>query len=132
VTVIPPLPLTIEVPTTTSPARVAFAFADSRSGDGRRHSIAIGIQPRQVSLPGAVRYGPARDGQPGLRRALLVSDVLRDFPWAKDEPDQDIDFCIEAGDSVESISALRMIEETARHAGHAAILRELTDGAIGQ
>jgi hypothetical protein len=25
-----------------------------------------------------------------------------------------------------------MIEETARHAGHADILRELTDGAIGQ
>jgi hypothetical protein len=37
------------------------------------------------------------------------------------EPDQDIDFRVEAGDSVESISALRMIEETARHAGHAAI-----------
>jgi uncharacterized damage-inducible protein DinB len=27
---------------------------------------------------------------------------------------------------------LHMIEETARHAGHADILRELTDGAIGQ
>jgi hypothetical protein len=25
-----------------------------------------------------------------------------------------------------------MLEETARHAGHADILRELTDGAIGQ
>jgi hypothetical protein len=126
-----------KVPTTTSPARVAFAFADSRSGDGRRHSIAIGIQPRQVSAPGAVRYDPARDGQaPGPHRALLVSDVLRggpiDFPWAKDEPDQDIDFRVEAGDSVESINALSMIEETARHAGHTDILRELTDGAIGQ
>ena len=27
---------------------------------------------------------------------------------------------------------IHMIEETARHAGHADILRELTDGAIGQ
>ena len=27
---------------------------------------------------------------------------------------------------------VHMIEETARHAGHADILRELTDGAIGQ
>src|SRR5205807_3491378 len=27
---------------------------------------------------------------------------------------------------------IHMIEETARHAGHVAILRELTDGAIGQ
>jgi hypothetical protein len=90
------------------------------------------------------------------------------FPWAEDEPDQDIDFRVEAGDSVESITALyqqeiarsreivagaslddlsenqengprtlrwiivHMIEETARHAGHADILRELTDGAIGQ
>jgi hypothetical protein len=91
-----------------------------------------------------------------------------DFPWAKDEPDQDIDFRIAPTDTIESISALyqqeiarsreivagasledlsknqerglrslrwilvHMIEETARHAGHADILRELTDGAIGQ
>jgi hypothetical protein len=90
------------------------------------------------------------------------------FPWAKDEPDPDIDFRISATDTIESISALyqqeisrsreivagaslddlgkneergprslrwimvHMIEETARHAGHADILRELTDGAIGQ
>jgi uncharacterized damage-inducible protein DinB len=90
------------------------------------------------------------------------------FPWAKDEPDQDIDFRISPTDTIESISALyqqeiarsreivagasledlsknqergprslrwimvHMIEETARHAGHADILRELTDGAIGQ
>jgi hypothetical protein len=27
---------------------------------------------------------------------------------------------------------VHMIEETARHSGHADILRELTDGAIGQ
>jgi Protein of unknown function (DUF664) len=27
---------------------------------------------------------------------------------------------------------VHMIEETARHAGHADILRELTDGAVGQ
>jgi uncharacterized damage-inducible protein DinB len=91
------------------------------------------------------------------------------FPWAEDEPDQDIDFRIEPTDTIESISALyqqecarsreivagaslddlskgvdkveprslrwimiHMIEETARHAGHMDILRELTDGAIGQ
>jgi hypothetical protein len=90
------------------------------------------------------------------------------FPWAKDEPDEDIDFRIAPTDTIESISALyqqeiarsreivagasledlgknqergprslrwimvHMIEETARHAGHADILRELTDGAIGQ
>jgi uncharacterized damage-inducible protein DinB len=90
------------------------------------------------------------------------------FPWAKGEPDKDIDFRISAQDTIESISALyeqeiakaraivagaslddlskeqengprtlrwimvHMIEETARHAGHADILRELTDGAIGQ
>jgi uncharacterized damage-inducible protein DinB len=90
------------------------------------------------------------------------------YPWPKDEPDQDIDFRVEPGDTIETISALyqqeitrsrevvagaslddlskeqdrgprslrwimvHMIEETARHAGHADILRELTDGAIGQ
>jgi len=27
---------------------------------------------------------------------------------------------------------IHMIEETARHAGHADILRELTDGAVGE
>jgi uncharacterized damage-inducible protein DinB len=90
------------------------------------------------------------------------------YPWPEDEPDQDIDFRVEPGDTIESISALyqqeiarsrevvdgaslddlskeqergprslrwimvHMIEETARHAGHADILRELTDGAIGQ
>jgi uncharacterized damage-inducible protein DinB len=90
------------------------------------------------------------------------------YPWAEDEPDQDIDFRVEPADTVESVSALyqqeiarsrdivasaslddlskqqdrgprslrwimvHMIEETARHAGHADILRELTDGAIGQ
>ena len=90
------------------------------------------------------------------------------FPWAKDEPDKDIDFRISTTDTIESISAfyqqeiarsreivaaasledlsenqewgprslrwimVHMIEETARHAGHADILRELTDGAIGQ
>ena len=90
------------------------------------------------------------------------------YPWAEDEPDQDIDFRVSATDTIESVSALyreeiarsreivagaslddlskeqdrgprtlrwimvHMIEETARHAGHADILRELTDGAIGQ
>ena len=90
------------------------------------------------------------------------------YPWAEDEPDQDIDFRVSATDTVESVSSLyqeeiarsrdivagaslddlskeqnrgprtlrwimvHMIEETARHAGHADILRELTDGAIGQ
>jgi uncharacterized damage-inducible protein DinB len=91
------------------------------------------------------------------------------FPWPKDDPDEDIDFRIAATDTVESISRLyqqeiarsreivagasledlgqdlgkvkprslrwimvHMIDETARHAGHADILRELTDGAIGQ
>ena len=91
------------------------------------------------------------------------------FPWPEDEPDQDIDFRVAPGDTIESISALyqreiarsreiiagasvedigkgfgkveprslrwimiHMIDETARHAGHADILRELTDGAIGQ
>ena len=90
------------------------------------------------------------------------------YPWAEDEPDQDIDFRVSASDTVESVSRLyqeeiarsrdivagaslddlskeqnrgprtlrwimvHMIEETARHAGHADILRELTDGAIGQ
>jgi uncharacterized damage-inducible protein DinB len=90
------------------------------------------------------------------------------FPWSKDEPDPDVDFRVDAGDTIESIRALyqneiarareivtgaslddlsknqengprtlrwimvHMIEETARHAGHADILRELTDGAIGQ
>lgn len=91
------------------------------------------------------------------------------FPWAEDEPDQDIDFRISSTDTIESTTALHeheiarsrelvaaasiedmgrgagtveprslrwimvhMIDETARHAGHADILRELTDGAIGQ
>ena len=90
------------------------------------------------------------------------------YPWAEDEPDQDIDFRVSTTDTIESVSALyreeiarsreivagaslddlskeqnrgprtlrwimvHMIEETARHAGHADILRELTDGAIGQ
>jgi uncharacterized damage-inducible protein DinB len=90
------------------------------------------------------------------------------YPWAEDEPDQDIDFRVEPTDTIESARALyqqeiarsreivadallddlskeqdrgprslrwimvHMIEETARHAGHADILRELTDGAIGQ
>jgi uncharacterized damage-inducible protein DinB len=90
------------------------------------------------------------------------------FPWAKDEPDEDIDFRVTEADTIGSISLLyqreiarsreivagaslddlskeqdrgprslrwimvHMIEETARHAGHADILRELTDGAIGQ
>jgi Protein of unknown function (DUF664) len=90
------------------------------------------------------------------------------YPWAEDEPDQDIDFRISGTDTIESVSRLyqeeidrsreivagaslddlskeqnrgprtlrwimvHMIEETARHAGHADILRELTDGAIGQ
>jgi len=90
------------------------------------------------------------------------------YPWAEDEPDQDIDFRVEPTDTIESVRALyqreiarsreivagaslddlskeqdrgprslrwimvHMIEETARHAGHADILRELTDGAIGQ
>jgi len=90
------------------------------------------------------------------------------YPWAEDEPDQDIDFRVEPTDTIESVRLLyqqeiarsreivagaslddlskeqdrgprslrwimvHMIEETARHAGHADILRELTDGAIGQ
>jgi uncharacterized damage-inducible protein DinB len=92
------------------------------------------------------------------------------FPWPDEEDDQDPDFRIEPGDTIETVSALyqqetgrsraivagaslddlsekadkqgnprslrwimvHMIEETARHAGHADILRELTDGAIGQ
>ena len=90
------------------------------------------------------------------------------YPWAEDEPDQDIDFRVSATDTIESVGRLyheeiarsreivtgaslddlskeqnrgprtlrwilvHMIEETARHAGHADILRELTDGAIGQ
>jgi len=78
------------------------------------------------------------------------------FPWPKDEPDEDIDFRVTETDTIVSISTLyqeeiarskdlgkvkprslrwimvHMIEETARHAGHADILRELTDGAIGQ
>ncbi len=97
----------------------------------------------------------------------FASDSVN-FPWPKDEPDQDIDFRVLATDTIESIGALyqqeiarsreiiagasledlgkgkqvgprslrwimvHMIEETARHAGHADILRELTDGAIGQ
>lgn len=93
-----------------------------------------------------------------------------EYPWPEDDPDPDVDFRIESGDTVESIRRLyqqecaisreivggaslddiaassppgrgpfnlrwivvHMIEETARHAGHADILRELTDGAIGQ
>ena len=89
------------------------------------------------------------------------------FPWTKEEDDKDVDFRIDPGDTIESITTLyqqeiarsraivglaslddlasnmenprslrwimvHMIEETARHAGHADILRELTDGAIGQ
>lgn len=95
------------------------------------------------------------------------------FPWPEEEDDQDPDWRIDPGDTIENVSALyqdevarareivaraslddlakyygppehpqhprslrwimiHMIEETARHAGHADILRELTDGAIGQ
>ena len=96
------------------------------------------------------------------------------FPWTDEEDDQDPEWRIDPGDSIENVTALyqdevarsreivaraslddlekysgpataqpqnprslrwimiHMIDETARHAGHADILRELTDGAVGQ
>lgn len=95
------------------------------------------------------------------------------FPWMEEEDDQDPEWRIQPGDTIENVTALyedevarsreivasaslddlakysgppehtqnprslrwimiHMIEETARHAGHADILRELTDGSIGQ
>ena len=127
------------------------------------HQAAQRLVPSATTLLGIVKHLAY------VERGWFQGDVAGEpisFPWPESESDGDPDFRIEAGDTVESVSALyrheiarsreivarrslddlsteekphslrwimiHMIEETARHAGHADILRELTDGAVGQ
>jgi uncharacterized damage-inducible protein DinB len=53
-----------------------------------------------------------------------------DFPWTDDDPDAD--WRIEPTDHTLRWIVTHMIEETARHNGHADIIRELIDGTTGR
>jgi Protein of unknown function (DUF664) len=85
--------------------------------------------PPHESDPGATPTGKLRDAVAEYRRAAERTDAVVNGA-------DDLDgLCATTG--TESPVTLRwvlahLVEETARHAGHADILRELTDGATGR
>jgi len=122
------------------------------------------LVPSATTLLGVVKH--LAYAEMGWFREEFAGEPVT-YPWPESENNNDPDFILEPGDTIESVSALyreqiarsraivasaslddaskkkdrprslryimmHMLEETARHAGHADILRELTDGAIGQ